>query len=240
MIRAIISLTLLLIPSVALSATTQPTTQPFTIDHLLYSDDFQKDTNNWTPELENGGAITYGNNTLDIDVPAGATLWFNPKLTGPLLIQYQATAMQANGLNDRVSDLNCFWMATDSRSPNDIFATKRSGKFADYNQLKTYYVGQGGNNNTTTRFRRYIGDPILRPLLPQYDLKDPADMLTPNQPQLIQLVADGPTIQYYRDHKLIFDYKDNHPYTTGHFAFRTTKSHIQFHHFRVYALTSKN
>jgi hypothetical protein len=226
--------------SCASAATTQPTTQPFTLGKVLYSDDFGNDSGQWLLELESGGAVTFTHNTLDINVPAGATLWFKPTLTGPILIQYEATAIKADGPNDRVSDLNCFWMANDSRSPNDIFATRRSGKFADYNQLQTYYVGQGGNNNTTTRFRRYIGDPILRPLLPQFDLKDLADMLTPNQPQLIQLVADGSTIQYYRDHKLIFDFKDNHPYTTGHFAFRTTKSHLQFRQFRVYKLNSSS
>ena len=83
-----------------------------------------------------------------------------------MLIRYEATMVQAGGANDRVSDLNAFWMATDARTPGDLFAARRSGKFADYNQLRTYYVGQGGNGNTTTRFRRYIGDTELRPMLP--------------------------------------------------------------------------
>ena len=75
--------------------------------------------------------------------------------------------ISAGGKNDRVSDLNCFWMARDSRNPDDLFAVHRTGKFADYNQLLCYYVGVGGNTNTTTRFRRYIGDANTRPLLPQ-------------------------------------------------------------------------
>ena len=41
-----------------------------------------------------------------------------------------------------------------------VFARPRSGAFAEYNDLLTYYVGLGGNRNTTTRFRRYIGDPV--------------------------------------------------------------------------------
>ena len=41
-----------------------------------------------------------------------------------------------------------------------MFARLRSGTFAEYNDLLTYYVGLGGNRNTTTRFRRYIGDPV--------------------------------------------------------------------------------
>ena len=105
------------------------------------------------------------------------------------------------GPNDRVSDLNCFWMARDARSPDDIFATRRSGQFADYNQLRTYYVGLGGNGNTTTRFRRYIGDVENRPLLPEHDLRDPENLLKPNVPQLVRLVACGPLIGYQRDDK---------------------------------------
>lgn len=235
-------LAILFSSSVAFATTTQPaTTQPldprFTIGKLLYTDDFQSNTQNWIPELESGGNVTPANNQLDINAPAGATIWFKPLLQGPILIQYEATAIKANGPNDRVSDLNCFWMARDSRNPADIFAVKRSGKFPDYNQLQTYYVGQGGNTNTTTRFRRYIGDPILRPLLPQYDLHDPEDLLTPNTPQLTQLVACDKIIQYYRNNKRLFDFQDDHPYTSGWFAFRTTQSHLQIQHFRVYSLT---
>ena len=74
------------------------------------------------------------------------------------MIQYEATVVSAGGPNDRVSDLNSFWMATDPRTPEDLFAHDRSGKFAEYNLLDMYYVGLGGNGNTTTRFRRYIGD----------------------------------------------------------------------------------
>src|ERR1043165_3761458 len=123
--------------------------------------------------------------------------------------------ISAGGPHDRVSDLNCFWMATDALK-------RRSGKFTDYNDLRTYYVGLGGNSNTTTRFRRYIGSPEERPLLPAHDLKGPEFLLKPNVKQKIRLVANGKRIQYYRDGKLIFDFNDPHPYTRGHFGFRTT------------------
>ena len=111
---------------------------------------------------------------LVIDVPAGCTVWFKPQLTSPLMIEYEATVISSGGANDRASDLNCFWMARDSRSPDNLFATARSGKFSDYDRLFTYYVGLGGNTNTTTRFRRYIGQQDNRPLLRQNDLRDKA------------------------------------------------------------------
>lgn len=197
----------------------------------IYSDDFRHGLAQWTAELEKGGAVDARDGVLSIDVPGGCTLWFKPELQFAIAIQYEARMVSAGGPNDRVSDLNAFWMATDSRSPADLFATHRSGKFADYNQLRTYYVGQGGNSNTTTRFRRYIGDAVDRPLLPQHDLKAP--LLRPNVWQKIQLVARGNRIQYYADGKLIFNYYDPAPYTRGHFALRTTDSHIEIRNFSV-------
>ena len=98
-------------------------------------------------------------------------------------------------------------------------------------------MGQGGNGNTTTRFRRYIGDPKLRPLLAEHDLAAQTVLLQPNAPQKIQLVTLGGRIQYYNNGRLIFDFQDAAPYTRGHFALRTTFSHIEVRGFRVYRLT---
>ena len=93
-----------------------------------------------------------------------------------------------------------------------------------------------GNTNTTTRFRRYIGDPQLRPLLPEHDLASAQALLQPNVTQKIQLVDNRGRIQYYHDGNLIFDFQDRAPYTRGHFALRTTFSHIEVRDFRVYRL----
>jgi hypothetical protein len=203
---------------------------------LWYSDDFAHGLGQWSAELERPGTVEASGGSLRIDVPAGATVWFRPEIRGAVRIEYEVTLIQRGGANDRVSDLNCFWMATDARSPKDLFATKRSGKFADYNQLRAYYVGQGGNGNTTTRFRRYIGDAELRPLLPEHDLVSDDVLLKPNVSQKILIVADGGRIQYWRDGKVIFDYRDATPYTRGRFGLRTTFSHLEVRHFRVYRL----
>jgi hypothetical protein len=191
---------------------------------LLFSDDFTRGLGRWTVELEKGGSVEAKGGILSLDVPAGCTVWFRPELRGPVAIEYEATMIRRGGSNDRVSDLNCFWMASDAN-------VKRSGKFADYNTLRGYYVGQGGNTNTTTRFRRYIGDPVLRPLLPEHDLKTP--LLEPNTPMKIRLVADGHHIQYSCDGHVIFDYQDPDPYTRGRFGFRTTFSHIEIKNFKI-------
>lgn len=199
----------------------------------LYSDSFTHGLVQWLVELEKPGVVEAKNGVLRIDVPAGATVWFRPELRDPVSIEYEATMIGRGGPNDRVSDLNCFWMASDARSPGDLFATARSGKFADYNQLRAYYVGQGGNANTTTRFRRYIGDPEVRPLLPEHDLTSAAVLLRANVAQKIRLVAKRGRIQYFRDGQLLFDFQDAQPYTGGHFGLRTTFSHIEVRNFRV-------
>jgi hypothetical protein len=199
----------------------------------LYSDDFSKGLDNWFVELEAGGTVVAREGLLDIDVPAGCTVWFRPRLTGKIAIEYEATAVKAGGANDRVSDLNCFWMASDRAHPADLFAHPRSGKFSDYNSLLTYYVGMGGNGNTTTRFRRYIGDAAERPLLPEHDLSDPKFLLTANVSQRIRLVANGSRIEFFRDGQRLFHLEDPQPYGEGWFGFRTTKSHLQIQHFRV-------
>jgi hypothetical protein len=203
---------------------------------MLFADDFSQGTANWIPELEAGGKVEATQGQLTIDTPAGASVWFKPKLEGPVMIEYWGTVIDQGGPNDRVSDLNCFWMARDSRSPSDFFGYKRSGKFADCNQLLTYYASVGGNTNTTTRFRRYIGDPVSRPLRDSDDLRAPEALLVGNVRQKIQLVANDSLIQVYRDGKKLFEMRDPNPYTSGWFAFRTTHSHLQISGFRVYRL----
>ena len=203
----------------------------------IHSDDFAN-LDNWVIEAERPGRITAANGVLDIDVPAGVTLWFRPQLQGPVKIEYEVTAVAEGGPNDEVSDVNAFWMATDHRAPSgNVLHFPRSGAFGDYDQLQTYYVGIGGNRNTTSRFRRYIGRKDQRPLLPQHDLSAREHMLEPNRPYRVTLIADGRRIEVRRDSKLMFRLDDREPYVRGHFGLRTTKSHLRVRSFRVWAGT---
>jgi len=228
---------LLLCPS-GICAQTAPPDPHYRAGPLLYLDDF-RNLDQWFVEIEKRGSVATKDGVLDIDVPAGVTVWFRHKLEGPVMITYEATVISAGGPNDRVSDLNSFWMATDPKSPDNLFAHPRSGKFRDYNTLRMYYVGLGGNGNTTTRFRRYIGDAVERPLLPQNDLsvaQHPDLGITANRQQTVTLIADGPLIQYWRDGKKIFEMTDPEAYTRGWFGVRTTNNHMQVRNLRVVRL----
>lgn len=204
---------------------------------LLYDDRFDTGLANWRIECERPGRIRAAHGVLDIDVPAGATLWFNRRLAAPVAIDYSVVPIASGGPNDRVSDVNCFWMATDPAAPGgSVLARPRSGKFETYDDLRTYYAGIGGNGNTTSRFRRYVGVPGNRPLLPQHDLHDEAALLRPNQPLHLRLLATGNHIALLRNGHPLFVLDDPDPYTTGYFGLRTTQSHLQIRNLRIWRL----
>lgn len=207
----------------------------YSVGEVLFRDDFAGPRlGDWASELEGGaGRVEAKGGRLALDVPKGATVWFRPEIVGPVVIEYEATAVSKGGPNDRVSDLNCFWMATEARGGVPCPEAKRGGAFAEYDTLRCYYVGLGGNANTTTRFRRYVGEPGNRPLLPGHDLTAAPYLLKPNVRQSIRLVACGSLIQYWRDGRKLFELEDARPYTRGWFGLRTVTSHLEVEGFRV-------
>ena len=160
----------------------------------------------------------------------GCTLWWRQKLAAPVVISYEVT-MSADA---RVSDMNCFWMASDPKNPGDLFYENngRTGKFSTYDSLNTYYVGYGGNGNTSTRFRRYDGTGA-RPLLPEHDLADAAHLLKAGHAYKIELIASDGEARFVCDGETVFRYADPKPLTEGWFGFRTVNSKMVIRNFRV-------
>lgn len=188
----------------------------------------------WAAEQMPGGTVKFAGGALEIKDVAGSTIWWREKITAPVAISYTVTVIDRGGPHDRVSDMNCFWMAVDPRSTAAPFAPgqARSGKFSDYDSLLTYYVGYGGNNNTTTRFRRYDGT-AARPLLPEHDLSAKKFLLEGNRPYRIRLVARDGRAEFWRDGELIFVFTDPTPLNAGWFALRTVRSHLRVEDFRI-------
>jgi len=180
----------------------------------------------WSIEAEDPAArVALLNDMLDIDTPKGITLWYRRMLHTPVTISYEVMAVDHGGPNDAVSDVNAFWMAR-NRDGSDVLDRRRNGAFAEYDDMLAYYVGIGGNRNTTTRFRRYIGQPGDRPLLPEND-RAGAALLQPNRWTQIRLIADGRRAIVERDGQRLFMLDDTAPYTSGRFGLRTTKSHLR-------------
>lgn len=192
------------------------------------------DLSRWSIEAEPGARVTARHGILDIDAADGVTLWYRRPLTGPVAIDYDVMAVQAGGPHDAVSDVNAFWMARDPEAPGgSVLAQPRDGRFASYDRLETYYVGIGGNRNTTTRMRRYVGRDGDRPLLPQHDRSDKAAMLVPNRWMHIRLIANGTEVAVERDGRRLFTLRDPAPYRHGWFGLRTTRSHLRLRNVRI-------
>lgn len=199
---------------------------------LLYSDDFGSGLENWVVETpaSPGSRVAILRNKLVIDVSDGATVWFRKKLSGNILIEYRRKVIVAKGGNDRLSDLNQFWMASDPRNP-DLFT--RTGVFSEYDTLSLYYFGMGGNYNSTTRFRKYTGDGERKLLT---DLDNEEKLLKPNREYRIKIsVYNGTTKVFVNDREFV-SYTDPEPLREGYFGFRTVKSRQEIDRFKVYQL----
>lgn len=221
----------------AQEATSGKQTQPpliFKKKTLLFSDDFSKglDSTVWKSEIapQPTSSVYVKNGQLVLDTRGGVTTWLNKPLQGNILIEYKRTVLMEGGINDRLSDLNQFWMATDPRNAK-LFT--RTGVFEAYDSLRLYYVGMGGNTNTTTRFRKYQGDG-QKPLLQEY--LDTAHLLQSNKTYHIQTIVYNGTTQFIIDGIPYFTYKDAAPLTSGYFGFRSTWSRQVIDEVRVYRI----
>lgn len=183
----------------------------------------------WKVESEDPSAtVTWKNGTCDIVAPKGLTLWYNRKMEGNTVIEYEASIVSDKTIA-RISDLNCFWQADKCGG--------YGGRFVDNYALSLYYMGYGGNHNTTTRFRRYNGDArgvddeAYRPrILKEYT--DEKHLLKADHWYRIRLEQIDGRVRYYIDGELLVDYVDPQPLTSGYFGFRTTLAHARLRNFK--------
>ena len=190
--------------------------------------------NYWQVEAESPATtVTFSGDTCEITAPKGLTLWRKEKMRGNMTIEYDAMVVDEGRPGDRLSDLNCFWMATDPKAKT-VFsrAAERQGVFNNCYALRLYYVGYGGNSNTTTRFRRYDGndDAAHRPAILQ-EYRDRDHLLKPNHWYHIKLRTMNGRVEYFIDGRQIVSYVDRTPLKEGWFGFRTTASRTRITHF---------
>jgi rhamnogalacturonan endolyase len=186
----------------------------FKRDSLLFRDEFNtNDTSNWMIEktYSPNEIVARKNGKLLFDTHGGVTAWYVHELTGNYYIRFKRTIIINGGKNDRLSDCNVFWMATD---PLHNWSFKRKGDFNEYDSLSMYYVGMGGNYNTTTRFRRYDGKGEKKII---GEFADSSHLLQANK------VKDGRT-QFKVDGQSYFSFADTQPLARGWFALRSTRS----------------
>lgn len=193
----------------------------------------------WKVESESPDyKVSFAGDTAEIVSPKGLTLWRKEKMSGRVTIEYDACVV-VEGEGDRLSDLNCFWMASDPVYLDNLWKREkwRSGIFQNCYSLQMYYMGYGGNYNSTTRFRRYdgneegINDPNARPaILKEYT--DADHLLKANHWYHIKITNENHRVSYYIDGQRLVDFRDAEPLKEGWFGFRTTSSRTRITNFR--------
>ena len=182
--------------------------------------------------------VSFQGDIVEILSPKGLTMWRKEKMSGKVTIEYDACVVVESD-KDRLSDLNCFWMASDPQSPDNLWKREkwRSGIFLNCYSLQLYYLGYGGNHNSTTRFRRYDGNEEgitrkeARPaILKEYT--DEAHLLKPNKWYHIKITNENNRVCYYIDGERLVDFRDASPLTEGWFGFRTTLSRTRITNFK--------
>ncbi|SDZ14093.1 rhamnogalacturonan endolyase [Rhodonellum ikkaensis] len=190
-------------------------------DSLIFESDFSQplDLDTWKIEMDStpNSSVYTQNGKLVMDTEGGVTVWLDLELEGNYEISYSRKVVLDSGKNDRISDLNQFWAASDPTSKG-MFT--RSGQFESYDDMHLYYVGFGGNHNSTTRFRKY--DQGEKPVLGEY-LEGPY-LLQANHDYQIKTICKDGKVSFLVDDVLFFEYKDPEPLTSGYFGFRSTWS----------------
>ncbi|WP_207393613.1 exo-rhamnogalacturonan lyase family protein [Duganella aceris] len=189
----------------------------------LFSDDFQRfDPRSWAVEAEAGDAASAAraaSRALMLDAGRGLTVWLRKQLIGHYEITFTRTIL-AEG---RLSDMNFFWEA---QLPAGF---TQSGKLEEYDKLRLFYAGVGGNSNSTTRFRYYDGSGE-RKLLQEYTTPD--FLLKANHPYRIRIAVDAQGTRLFVDDKLYFSAPGPQA-GGGYFGLRTTQSRQKIENFSV-------
>jgi hypothetical protein len=201
-------------------------------DQLLFEDGFSAtlDTTHWFVEKQKADSevVIAKDGKLVMDTYGGATIWYKKELTGNIRISYKRKVIIAGGKNDRLSDLNQFWMATDPKKK--MFS--RHGGFAEYDSLNMYYVGMGGNYNKTTRFRKY--DQGDKKIIAEFS--DSLHLLQANKEYFIEITIKDGMIQFSVDGTVYFSWKDEQPFLHGYFGIRSTRSRQEVNDVKIWQL----
>ena len=73
----------------------------------------------WQVESESPGyRVTFSGDTCELLSPKGLTLWRKEKMRQGMTVEYDACVVDEGKPGDRLSDLNCFWLASDPHAKN--------------------------------------------------------------------------------------------------------------------------
>lgn len=195
--------------------------------NTIHADAQSLNPQKWRIELEQplNSSVYFNKDTLTINSSKGATVWLDSLITDNYEITYKRTFIMEGAKNDRLSDMNQFWNASDGNG----LLKERKGQFREYDDMLMYYFGISGNKNTTSRLRRYDGKGE-RVLLQDLDT---TYLLKPGRVYTVKTVISNGRSQVWVDDRLYFDYTDSNPIKSGYFGLRTTHSHQKIWDFKI-------
>ncbi|MBX8517723.1 hypothetical protein K5D69_23870 [Pseudomonas cichorii] len=210
-----------------------PNVAPIAPSSVVVQDDFQTfNTRLWSAETElpEQSRVWAEQGRLIMDTRAGMTVWLRQRLSGAYRIEFLRQVLVAGQANDRLSDMNVFWGAHDGEASELI---ERDGVLESYDSLATWYVGMGGNTNTTTRFRYYDGQGN-RPLLGEK--LDAAHLLEAGRIYRVRIDVTSSATRYWVDEELLFEQALDALPAAGYFGLRSVWSRQAISRFSVQAL----
>lgn len=205
------------------------------LQHGGIRDDFAAlDPQRWRVETEqpNDSRAIIESGRLIMDTRAGMTVWLRQRLAGAYRIEYLRQVLVAGQANDRLSDMNVFWAAHD---PGESDLQARDGVLESYDSMAAYYVGMGGNTNTTTRFRYYDGSGNRLLLSERLDT---AHLLEAGRIYRIRIDVSAASTTYWVDDELVFEQRLDGAPVAGFFGFRSVWSRQAISRFSVQALSA--
>ncbi|MBN1675046.1 MAG: right-handed parallel beta-helix repeat-containing protein [Kiritimatiellae bacterium] len=234
-----------------------PSARGYTVDRLLFADDFSDGLENWVVEKAKQAQVRLVDGVVDIRRGRQTSIWYRKPLSERVMIEYRARGLEGDG---RPTDLNALWMARDrlSTPPLSLDTFFDTGGRLRFESLAAYYTGLGSNGNQTFRFRRFYDPANLPPqvrelargrnrvILRDHDSDGQfrnaqGGFMTPGQWYKFTLVYFEGLVEVYIDGVRAFQYReqpwDVPAYDRGYFAFRTTfGSHVQFDDVRISSL----
>ncbi|MCQ9427323.1 DUF6250 domain-containing protein [Pseudomonas sp. LJDD11] len=203
----------------------------------IEQDDFSAlDPQRWRIETQDpaGSAVYVEQQRLIMDTRAGMTVWLDRPLRGAYRIEFLRQVLVAGQANDRLSDMNLFWGAHEPDLPDGhLRLARRNGVLEAYDNMASWYVGMGGNGNSTTRFRWYDGSGE-RHLLGEH--LQPDYLLEAGRIYRIRVEVSADQTAYWVDDRLMFQQALDGRSTDGYFGFRSVWSRQTISRFRVTAL----
>lgn len=251
--------------------------EAFTLGKELYTTDFS-DAGNWVVQVSTDDTsfkeeVKFEDGMLDLYMPKrGCTAWLNKKFSGPITIVYQVRC-PLETLDDKgimATDINNFWHCSDPRRFDAILQTTDThyhGGFLGYHEMEGYYACTGGGRNRTTRFRRYprwLDGVDIPHMAVNWNDGKKEFLIEPGRWHTIQLVVCDGLLQYIKDGRVVYEFKegdtvtvesredgkrvkhetayteDEFPaYDEGYFGFRMVSSHHQYADLKIYQLVPR-